>query len=282
MDEVLEPVRLPGDRPDQVGATLLHAERVVGVVGQRGERRGRRRQSHAGRPRSVLAVASDQGDPGPPGLRADHLLLEDRRHEGLEDDPRAADPQASQPLDRRRDRPMDRHQRRRVVVRPDQPAGARQRPRGPGPQARARTAPPWASRNSVTGPSGVRDERHADPDASKRSVGSPGPRRWIPSVRRRSSGGATWIDSSPSGALGERQPSRRRHPPSLDRPVADTPVSLPSTDTVRTRLFVAAPALIAAAALVTFADPAITAPGTARTIEAAAFRPLAIDRPMPR
>lgn len=63
--------------------------------------------------------------------------------------------------------------------------------------------------------------------------------------------------------------------------MADTPVSLPSTDTVRTRLFVAAPALIAAAALVTFADPAIsTAPGAARTIDSAAFRPLTIDRPI--
>jgi rare lipoprotein A (peptidoglycan hydrolase) len=50
---------------------------------------------------------------------------------------------------------------------------------------------------------------------------------------------------------------------------------------VRTRLFVAAPALIAVAALVTFADPAATAvPGTARTIQAAAFRPLVIDRPI--
>ena len=63
--------------------------------------------------------------------------------------------------------------------------------------------------------------------------------------------------------------------------MADTPVSLPSTDTVRTRLFVAAPALIAAAALVTFADPAIsTAPGAAPTIDSAAFRPLTIDRPI--
>lgn len=63
--------------------------------------------------------------------------------------------------------------------------------------------------------------------------------------------------------------------------MAVTPASLPSTDTVRTRLFVAAPALIAVAALVTFADPAVTAaPGTARTIDAAAFRPLVIDRPI--
>ncbi len=50
---------------------------------------------------------------------------------------------------------------------------------------------------------------------------------------------------------------------------------------MRTRLFVAAPALIAAAALVTFADPAVsTAPGAARTIDPAAFRPLTIDRPI--
>jgi hypothetical protein len=50
---------------------------------------------------------------------------------------------------------------------------------------------------------------------------------------------------------------------------------------VRTRLFVAAPALIAAAALVTFADPAIsTAPGAARTIDQAALQPLTIDRPI--
>ena len=63
--------------------------------------------------------------------------------------------------------------------------------------------------------------------------------------------------------------------------MAVTPVSLPSTDTVRTRLFVAAPALIAVAALVTFADPAVNAaPGTTRTIDAAAFRPLVIDRPI--
>ena len=63
--------------------------------------------------------------------------------------------------------------------------------------------------------------------------------------------------------------------------MAVTPVSLPSTNTVRTRLFVAAPALIAVAALVTFADPAaMAAPGTARTIDATAFRPLVIDRPI--
>jgi rare lipoprotein A (peptidoglycan hydrolase) len=63
--------------------------------------------------------------------------------------------------------------------------------------------------------------------------------------------------------------------------MADMSASLPSSDTVRTRLFVAAPALIAAAALVTFADPAAsTAPGTERTIDPAAFRPLTIDRPI--
>src|SRR4029079_18880097 len=64
-------------------------------------------------------------------------------------------------------------------------------------------------------------------------------------------------------------------------PVPVTPVSLPSPNTVRTRLFVAAPALIAVAALVTFAEPAVNAaPGTTRTIDAAAFRPLVIDRPI--
>ena len=49
---------------------------------------------------------------------------------------------------------------------------------------------------------------------------------------------------------------------------------------MRTRLFVAAPALIAVVALVTIADPAATAaPGTARTFELAASRPHTLDRP---
>jgi rare lipoprotein A len=50
---------------------------------------------------------------------------------------------------------------------------------------------------------------------------------------------------------------------------------------VRTRLFVAAPALIAVAALVTIADPAVTGGGAARTSDLAAFRELAFERPMP-
>lgn len=51
---------------------------------------------------------------------------------------------------------------------------------------------------------------------------------------------------------------------------------------MRTRLFVAAPALIAVVALVTIADPAATAaPGTARTFELAASRPITLDRPLP-
>lgn len=50
---------------------------------------------------------------------------------------------------------------------------------------------------------------------------------------------------------------------------------------MRTRILVAAPALIAAAALVTFADPATsTAIGEARTIDPAVLRPLTIERPM--
>ena len=50
---------------------------------------------------------------------------------------------------------------------------------------------------------------------------------------------------------------------------------------MRTRLFVAAPALIAVAALVTFAEPAaMAAPGTARTFEPAATQPLTLDRPL--
>ena len=60
------------------------------------------------------------------------------------------------------------------------------------------------------------------------------------------------------------------------------PASLPLGHTVRTRLFVAAPALIAVAALVTFAGPAATtAPGAARTFELADSRPLTLDRPIP-
>jgi len=49
---------------------------------------------------------------------------------------------------------------------------------------------------------------------------------------------------------------------------------------VRTRQFVAAPALIAVAALVTIAGPAANGPGTARTNDLVAFRQLAPDRPM--
>lgn len=49
---------------------------------------------------------------------------------------------------------------------------------------------------------------------------------------------------------------------------------------MRTRPFVAAPALIAVVALVTIAGPA-AGPGTARTTELAAFQQLDLDRPMP-
>ena len=50
---------------------------------------------------------------------------------------------------------------------------------------------------------------------------------------------------------------------------------------MRTRQFVAAPALIAVAALVTIAGPAPNGPGTARTTDLVASRQLAPDRPMP-
>ena len=79
-----------------------------------------------------------------------------------------------------------------------------------------------------------------------------------------------------------RRSSRRRNPRdagSTRRCHAGQPTV--RGNTVRTRQFVAAPALIAVAALVTIAGPAPNGPGTARTTDLVASRQLAPDRPMP-
>ena len=216
-------------------------------------------------------MAPDQADPGPPRLRADHLLLEDRRHEGLEHDPGAADPQPAQPL-RRPSRPPGGPARGRAgsSSAPTSPPARASAHADPGPQARARTAPPCGleeqRHGSVRGPRRApRRARRLEPERGIAGPAAVDPER-APEVEGP-------VDRDRSLPVRRVRASDNRHaadtPITRLGPVPDTPVSLPSTDTVRTRLFVAAPALIAAAALVTFADPAIsTAPGTARTIDA--------------
>ena len=67
VDDRLEPRRPRGDAPDELGPATFDAERVVGVVGERGERRRRRREPEPelGRARGRLAVDADQAEPAP-------------------------------------------------------------------------------------------------------------------------------------------------------------------------------------------------------------------------
>ena len=80
----------------------------------------------------------------------------------------------------------------------------------PGPHACVRIAFPSEISLSVTGPSGVRVARHAEPSRDKRNVGSPGPRRWIPSVRRRSTGRRARCGGRAVPSSGSLPPAWRR------------------------------------------------------------------------
>jgi len=96
-----------------------------------------------------------------------------------------------------------------VVVRPTSSGAWPIAQAAPGPHACARIAALSATSRSVAGPSGVRVARHAEPSREKRSVGSPGPRRWIASVRRRSTGAPDSIRRASGSIVAEPTPCAR-------------------------------------------------------------------------
>ena len=136
-----------------------------------------------------LAQPPHQPGVGAVRLDADHLLLEDRRHERLDDRLAATDAHAGEASDQLVDGRITGGDDAGVLG-PHEGGECLQRPgRAPVPHARMvispRTAP--ARIRVVAGPSGVRVARQT-PSAPMRIVGSVMPRRRGPSVRRRSTG----------------------------------------------------------------------------------------------
>ncbi len=117
-----------------VGAALLDAERVVGVVGERGQGRRRRWEPkpegrRAGR---RLAVLRDEHAPRPAGRVAGHLLLEDRRNERLEHCARAGQPDAGEPAGEVVDEAVVVADRRLLAIEPEERGHVRQGAISPG------------------------------------------------------------------------------------------------------------------------------------------------------
>ena len=133
VDGRLEPVGQGADPAERLGPPPLEPERVVGVVGERGQPLGRRLEPQPERSRRRLAVGPDERPVDPACLLAGDLLLEDRRDERLDDPVRARDPdpgEAPGELDDDPVRGLERKERGRVVVEPAQVGGAVDRPAG--------------------------------------------------------------------------------------------------------------------------------------------------------
>ena len=123
VDGRLEPGGPGRDPSDDLGPPAFDAERVVPVVGERGQPFGRRRQPQVERVRARrrFAEGPDQATEGSPCLLAGHLLLEDPRNERLEDRTTPPDAHAPEAAVELGDHGMQRPEAGAVVVEPDQP-----------------------------------------------------------------------------------------------------------------------------------------------------------------
>ena len=155
----LEPVGTHGDPPDELGPTPLDPERVVGVVGERGKGASGRRQPEpeGRRSRCWFAVPGDEAAPRPPRLVAGDLLLEDRRHERLEDGSAPRRAHGAEPPVQLADEGMVIADRGGLPLEPEQRRHACQRA--------FRAGPPGLRTDAVT----LLDEREGG-----RTVGGPG------------------------------------------------------------------------------------------------------------